>query len=713
MTSTNTIFDSRIRFNCTLLGLLLAVLTSCFDSTAVAQQPNIILINLDDADAELFSPDILEDRFPGIASLSKQGLSFTNVHATTPLCGPSRACLLRAQYAHRSGIRVNQPESPISFGLDGGFRSYLERGYFNDDLSVWMQNAGYRTMMVGKFLHSDFVRHVPVGWDDFRSYQGAKYYNTLVFSNETREEGKSHHLPDGVYRTEAEFEDAIELIENQRTYKRQKPFFLFLNPLGPHRQQGNEVPMIDVAKYGDLWPHVTAPSSPAYDEANVLDGNGPMRMLPQLTDFQHELIESHYRERLVATKSVDDMITRLVKKLEELSLMDNTYLFITSDNGFALGHHRFFGKGVPADRGSKVPLIAVGPKVIKNSTANHLLAHIDIGPTIVRLAGGKTPDFIDGKSFAHILQRPFVHPEDSIRDRVLIENFETRRLFGTDVDAASTSLRMPNALYTEWADGGRDYFDLSFDPERLDNVYDSVSTAQKDELANLIRETKNEVVPFASFQSPFIENESLEFPINLKGIAESNQSIKRVEIAIQSVETGLFWNGTNWVASFAKVAAALRNDDSQLTIWNYKFHPPTALRYEGTYRTWAWAFGTDNSYAAPAKTRFSAELPEPGTELFTPTYQQVLPVGAVLIEGSAHRVLGSEIQLMIRDADTNQFWNGNGFQTSRYTLDVPVDDAAQWSAAPNLPAGSFRAIVDANDVNGNPVPQIVRLFYVE
>ena len=131
------------------------------------QKPNIILINVDDADTEMFSESNLETRFPNLHELSTRSVRFTNAHATTPLCGPSRACLLRAQYAHHCGIRVNEPDVPGAYGFDGGMRSYLDRGHASDDLSTWMQDAGYHTIQVGKFLHHDSVFTIPQGWDDF------------------------------------------------------------------------------------------------------------------------------------------------------------------------------------------------------------------------------------------------------------------------------------------------------------------------------------------------------------------------------------------------------------------------------------------------------------------------------------------------------------------------------------------------------------------
>ena len=130
-----------------------------------ANGPNIVLINLDDADWELFS-DQLMPRFPAIQRLATEGMTFTNMHATTPFCGPSRACLVRGQYAHRTGIKVNDPTSSLSLGFAGGYDEFLRHGYDQDEIGYWMKNAGYRTMFVGKYHHHGyFGPELPPGWD--------------------------------------------------------------------------------------------------------------------------------------------------------------------------------------------------------------------------------------------------------------------------------------------------------------------------------------------------------------------------------------------------------------------------------------------------------------------------------------------------------------------------------------------------------------------
>ena len=119
---------------------------------------------------------------------------------------------MRGQYAHNTGILVNEPNAAVANGMPGGIRHYRDQGFFENDLSTWMQDAGYHTMMVGKFLHGDFVTTLPSGWDDFYSYMGSKYFDFYKLTNE-EPQGKWVLSQPGAYRTNDETEDALKVIQ--------------------------------------------------------------------------------------------------------------------------------------------------------------------------------------------------------------------------------------------------------------------------------------------------------------------------------------------------------------------------------------------------------------------------------------------------------------------------------------------------------------------
>ena len=672
-------------------------------------KPNIILINLDDADSEMFSDESLALRFPNLSQLAGRSVKFSNAHATTPLCGPSRACLLRAQYAHHCGICVNEPDVPAAYGFDGGMRSYIDRGYASDDLSTWMQDAGYHTMQVGKFLHHQTVFTIPEGWDDFYSSVGGRYFETYRITNRGGNGPVSESLPPGVYRTNAEAAESVNLIQRRAAAEDDKPFFLFLNPFGPHRQQANSGEMFE-AKYASLWPDATIPESPAYDEADHTDLRGPMQHLPRLNAHTHQYLATHYRERLLAMKSVDDMVGSILDELEEQNLTDNTYIFVTSDNGFALGHHRSVAKGLTIDRATKVPLLVAGPGV-NAGNSDHLLAHIDIGPTIVELAGGVTPSFADGVSFVCLIADP--QSDSRVRDKVLIENYEVRSMFGSKYEFASTAIRLKNAMYVEWATGGREYFNLKRDPEQLENIYANLPLATRQTFANSLRRSKNWSPAEASFRRPYYDLDELEFPYALEGIAETTVATRTVRLAIRDLANGKYWDGDKWVSGFKQVSADLGQGNGVLTSWKLPLEFG-AQKPAGLMKAWVWGLDWSSNYEAPDTVVFRLGPSESAVTLVSPVYAQRFD-GTAELNGAALRgddpVL-DEVQLRIRDVDSGKFWNGSSFISQ--TTYLPVENHSNsWSYSSAMPAGTYRISVNGIDSDGEVFGETHRLFHVD
>jgi len=81
--------------------------------------------------------------------LVRQGTSFENAFATTPLCCPSRVSFLRGQYAHNHGILVND-DSPQ---LRGGYEGFRELGLQDSTVAAWLDDVGYDTFYAGKLLN--------------------------------------------------------------------------------------------------------------------------------------------------------------------------------------------------------------------------------------------------------------------------------------------------------------------------------------------------------------------------------------------------------------------------------------------------------------------------------------------------------------------------------------------------------------------------------
>lgn len=126
--------------------------------------PNIILIVTDDqrADTLQYMPNVTK-------LLSARGITFTNAYSTTPLCCPARASLLTGLYTHNHEIWTNK----------NGYRLFGD----SDTLPVWLQAAGYRTGLVGKYLNGYQTTTVPPGWDTWYGRTKNTYYGYNLNEN--------------------------------------------------------------------------------------------------------------------------------------------------------------------------------------------------------------------------------------------------------------------------------------------------------------------------------------------------------------------------------------------------------------------------------------------------------------------------------------------------------------------------------------------------
>src|SRR5262245_59578378 len=142
-------------------------------------QPNIILLLADDLDLSGI------EHMPTLKSLfTQQGATFTNAFVTTSMCCPSRASFLTGQYVHNHGVLDNR--YPL-----GGFRKFLESGKEQSTIATWLQAAGYRTGLIGKYMNQypqkvKNPNHVPPGWNDWHGV----FFIEMYYEYQVNENGK-------------------------------------------------------------------------------------------------------------------------------------------------------------------------------------------------------------------------------------------------------------------------------------------------------------------------------------------------------------------------------------------------------------------------------------------------------------------------------------------------------------------------------------------
>ena len=333
-------------------------------------------------------------QMPKLQSLvGEQGITLSNFIISMPLCCPSRASILRGQYGHNTQIMGN--DLPY-----GGFLKFQQLGHEESTIATWLQDAGYRTMLAGKYLNAfpdeKDPMHIPPGWTEWYSPIAGEPFEEYDYTlNENGTQVRYGRNPED-YGTDVYAQKTIDFI--QRTAASGQPFFAHVSIYAPHW------PTTPAPRHANLFPDAIAPRSPNFNEEDVSDKPSYIRDLPSLTEEDISKIDMEWRLRLQAMQAVDEMVEAIIETLESSGQLENTYLFFASDNGFHFGSHRqVLGKTSPYDEEVRVPLIVRGPGIPNGSSLEHLAGNIDLAPTWADIAGITPPDFVDGRSLLSLL----------------------------------------------------------------------------------------------------------------------------------------------------------------------------------------------------------------------------------------------------------------------------------------------------------------------
>lgn len=458
--------------------------------------PNIILIMTDDMRVgdETVMPKLNQN-------IIRQGASFSNFFVTSPLCCPSRSTTLRSQYPHNTGILSNN--SPT-----GGFALFHSNGDENSTIGTWLQDAGYRTALIGKYLNGYPTgvprKYVPTGWNEWDVASAGLPYSEYDYTlNENGKLVQYGHKPED-YGTDVYAKKALSFIKG--SVKVNKPFFLYLAPYAPH------VPMTPAPRDLNLFQKKKLPQSPSFNEADVSDKPTYIQSLPLIGPDQLNIMTNRYRMRLRSLQAVDDMIESLVLVLNQKGVLDNTYIFFMSDNGFHLGEHRMTnGKQTPYMEDVRVPLFVRGPGVPLLQTHTELVLNNDLAPTFAELAGASVPDWVDGRSFVGLFNNSTPN-QTAWRHAALLEVGNTDGpdslpdLESTPGQGAGTGILEPSDaeapiqvdthappfkavlgeryVYVEYATQEHEIYDLTQDPYELSNLYSTADDSLKAALAS-------------------------------------------------------------------------------------------------------------------------------------------------------------------------------------------------------------------------------------
>ncbi|MFY0625771.1 MAG: sulfatase [Reichenbachiella sp.] len=509
------------------------------------QKPNIIFIMSDDHTTQGFgaygSRLAKLNPTPTIDRLAKEGMLFENAFCTNSICTPSRASIMTGQYGQINGV----------FDLSGKLKPE------NQYLPIELGKLGYQTAMVGKW----HLKHAPEAFDYYNVLPGqGDYFNPTLYSNE--EDGKKIEMKfeedltreinatkyEG-HSTDVITDISLDWLKNKRD--KTKPFFLMHHYKAPHDffefapRYKDYLADVEIPEPGSLWDNENNGSigTKGIDNAlidtigssighrNVIRNMGMhMEIDPNIPDPQYKRLayQEYLKRYLRCVKGVDDNVKRLFDYLEEEELMDNTIIVYTGDQGFMLGEHDYIDKRWMYEESMRMPFLVRYPKKIQaGSRTDAIVNNTDFAPTLIELAGGKTPDYMQGSSFKFILEsgeepegwqqetyyRYWMHMahqhSNPAHFGIRTKDYKLIFFYGRDYMKRNTNAQEwahnPESLSNIITPPAWEFYDLKNDPKEMDNkygdeTYASIISDLKSRLGDIRKEVKEDDQQFPEIQ---------------------------------------------------------------------------------------------------------------------------------------------------------------------------------------------------------------------
>lgn len=441
--------------------LLAAVGCAASAQTTPPTQPNILFIVTDDQNTESLR------YMPNVRQLMSEGTTFQNATFSYPWCCPSRASILRGQYPHNTGIWSNRYPS-------GGALLFRQKQLDASTVATWLDDAGYETGLIGKYLNEYDSNIVPPGWDSWYAHREEKRAGFTLNENGRSVDYERRVADVTLSRHASQFVEGSAPSE--------APFFAFVGFNAPH------YPSPYQKRYANDFKGVPLPRSPNFDERDVSDKPAWIADNSRLDRSRIAYMTRQNRKRLRSLQTVDRSLGTLVDRLRQAGELDNTFIFYWTDNGYHMGNHRMgIGKQTPYIEDIEFPLIVRGPGVPAGAVRDELILNTDLAPTFADLGGGSTPSFVDGRSFLPLLRGA----QPPWREVALIEAAAADRGAVRQPDNPSyRALRTVGRTYVEYETGERELYDLLTDPYQLENVYGRTDAAYREQLTSRLRALK-------------------------------------------------------------------------------------------------------------------------------------------------------------------------------------------------------------------------------
>jgi uncharacterized sulfatase len=393
---------NRAFLNCCLVFFLFSqfsaiALAYSDNAESKSAMPNVIVIMTDEHNfrtlgcyretmekrqAYMWGPSVVET--PNIDWIAKNGALCTSFYATTPVCSPSRASFITGLYPQATPVIKNDIR-------------------LADDVVTFasiLKSKGYATGYAGKW-HLDGTGKPQwqpkrnFGFEDNRYMFNRGHWKNLEITKDgprvgAKKNGKPSYSVDGAdettFTTDFLIDRTIEFVETNKA----KPFCYMVSIPDPHGPDTVRAP------YDTMYDDLAFEKPTTYD---VDDRAIPVWGAPAKNS---KFGQSKYYGMV---KCIDDNVGRLIEKLKQEKLLENTTIVFTSDHGDLRGEHHRQNKGVPWEGSARVPFLVYHPgKIVGGTVIDEALTSVDFAPTLMKMFGVETDQNFHGRDFSCLLK---------------------------------------------------------------------------------------------------------------------------------------------------------------------------------------------------------------------------------------------------------------------------------------------------------------------
>jgi len=364
-------------------------------------RPNLIFVLVDDHAAHAISAyGSRLNHTPNIDRLADEGALLEAMYCTNSICTPSRASILTGTYTHVNGTP----------GI------FAEFDYRVPTFVRTLHEGGYQTALFGKWHLGESASAQPRDFDDWLVFPGQGVYV------DPRMIGPDGERTVPGYATDIVTDLALDWLDARDP---EHPFALFVHHKAPHS------PWIPDEKHHDLYPIGSIPEPETLHDDHATLGAWSQRTTMSIAD---DLAERHIkapvppellgpekreeraswkyqrymRDYLQCIQSVDDNLGRMLDRLDEQGLAENTIVVYASDQGFFLGDHGWYDKRLMFEQSLQMPTLVRHPSQIRPGTrVADMLTNIDFAPTLLELCGFSAQECLpasQGRSFVPLLR---------------------------------------------------------------------------------------------------------------------------------------------------------------------------------------------------------------------------------------------------------------------------------------------------------------------